>query len=41
LVGLGTMLIRERTKGATGFYTVVAIPGGPQVTLWTCSSRRR
>jgi len=33
-VGLGATLIRERTKGPAGFYTVAAIPGGPQLALW-------
>jgi len=33
-IGLGATLIRERTKGPAGFYTVVAIPGGPPLALW-------
>ena len=33
-VKLGATLIRARTKGPAGEYTVVAIPGGPHLALW-------
>ncbi len=33
-IGLGAKLVRERTKGPAGYYTVVAIPGGPHLALW-------
>ncbi len=33
-IELGATLVRDRTKGPAGYYTVIAMPGGPQLALW-------
>ena len=34
-LGLGADLVRARTKGPAGDYTIVALPGGAPLALWT------
>ena len=36
-LALGATLVRQRTKGPAGYYTVIAIPGGPHLALWKYS----